>query len=174
MDYQRRPFDTRELIHRITDKRCFICEFLHRTPGYEHVEVFSTEHHVVFLDRYPTMFGKLMVAPKLHVEAVTGDFDEKGYLALQTLIYRTAEAVRQTNSPERVYILSLGSQAANAHVHWHVAPLPSGVPLQQQQYHALMHEHGAVEVKADDQAAYAAAIRRQLVETYDRSDEINS
>jgi hypothetical protein len=26
---------------------------------------------------------------------------------------------------ERMYCLSLGSQECNAHVHWHIAPLPS-------------------------------------------------
>jgi diadenosine tetraphosphate (Ap4A) HIT family hydrolase len=38
---------------------------------------------------------------------------------------------------ERLYVLSLGSQQANRHVHWHVAPLPPGVPLDEQQFAAL-------------------------------------
>ena len=38
---------------------------------------------------------------------------------------------------ERLYILSLGSQQGNRHVHWHVAPLPPGVPFEQQQFAAL-------------------------------------
>ena len=29
---------------------------------------------------------------------------------------------------ERLYLLSLGSHQGNAHVHWHIAPLPPGVP----------------------------------------------
>jgi diadenosine tetraphosphate (Ap4A) HIT family hydrolase len=53
------------------------------------------------------------------------------------VIYRVAEAVRRTALTERVFILSLGSQAANRHVHWHIAPLPTGIPLQDQQYAAL-------------------------------------
>ncbi len=41
----------------------------------------------------------------------------------------------------RMYSLSLGSQQGNSHVHWHVAPLPPGVPYEQQQFYALMSEH---------------------------------
>ena len=41
---------------------------------------------------------------------------------------------------ERLYLLALGSRQGNAHVHWHVAPLPPGVPYEKQQYAALMHD----------------------------------
>lgn len=166
MDYERQPFDTRELIKRSTTADCFICEFLKGSPGSEHVEVFSTGSHIVFLDRYPTLFGRLMVAPKRHLEDVTNDFDEAAFLSIQKLIFHTAEAVRRTLSPERVYILSLGSQAANAHVHWHIAPLPPGVPLAQQQYHALMHEYGAIETSTEEQTDYAQQIRELLIEAH--------
>ena len=84
------------------------------------------------------------------------------YLALQRFIYRIAEAVRCVLAPERVYILSLGSHAANSHVHWHVAPLPVGVPLEQQQYHALMHEHGVVATAASDVDSYVRDVRAAL------------
>ena len=30
---------------------------------------------------------------------------------------------------ERLYVLSLGSKQGNSHVHWHLAPLPPGVPF---------------------------------------------
>jgi len=36
-----------------------------------------------------------------------------------------------TQRQPRVYILSLGSQQGNKHVHWHSAPLPFGVPVEQ-------------------------------------------
>jgi len=36
--------------------------------------------------------------------------------------------------------LSLGSNQGNAHAHWHVAPLPPGVPYDRQQHRALMAE----------------------------------
>jgi histidine triad (HIT) family protein len=59
-------------------------------------------------------------------------------------------------------VLSLGSQAANAHVHRHLAPLPPGVPLAQQQYHALMHEHGVIDAPRAVVVDYAAKLRAAL------------
>jgi diadenosine tetraphosphate (Ap4A) HIT family hydrolase len=146
MSIIRKPFDTSRL--RSPDDTCFICEFISGNPTYEHFEVARTESAVAFMNKYPTVEGYVMVAPLDHREQVTGDFDIDEYLDLQTFIYEVAEAVRVVLKPERVYVLSLGSQAANSHVHWHVAPLPPGVPLEQQQYYALMHENGAID--ADD------------------------
>jgi hypothetical protein len=34
-------------------------------------------------------------------------------------------------------VLSLGSQDGNRHIHWHLAPLPPGVPFDEQQLAAL-------------------------------------
>jgi len=59
--------------------------------------------------------------------------------------------------------MSLGSQQGNSHLHWHVAPLPPGVPYEQQQFHALMTEHGVLDVTAESQTALAAAIRARLM-----------
>ena len=115
-----------------------------------------------FLSKYPTLFGYTIVAPKAHREQVTGDFSEIEYLDLQRFVYRVSEAVRVVAAPERMYVLSLGSQAANAHVHWHIAPLPEGVPLAQQQYYALMHEHGVLDVSPVDTAAFASRVAAEL------------
>ncbi|MDE2839463.1 MAG: hypothetical protein OXM03_02420, partial [Chloroflexota bacterium] len=60
---------------------------------------------------------------------------------------------------ERVYILSLGSQQGNSHVHWHIAPLPPGVPYGEQQYEALRAENGILEISYGEMAALAARIR---------------
>jgi diadenosine tetraphosphate (Ap4A) HIT family hydrolase len=92
----------------------------------------------------------------------TGDFSETEYLELQRLVFRIAQGVRQVLSPERIYILSLGSQAANSHVHWHIAPLPSGGPLEQQQYHAVMHENGVVKVTHREQLEFARKLREVI------------
>ena len=61
-----------------------------------------------------------------------------------------------------MYALSLGSQQGNAHLHWHIAPLPPGVPYRRQQFHALMAENGVLDVDDATQAALAAAIRANL------------
>lgn len=133
MPDQRYPIEIGTLHRASSTGRCFICEFLGQNPEFEHTLIDETEHAVAFLSKYPTMFGYCLVAPKRHLEQVTGDFTEAEYLELQRFIYRIGEAVRKVLAPERVYILSLGSQQANAHVHWHVAALPPGLPLAQQQ-----------------------------------------
>jgi diadenosine tetraphosphate (Ap4A) HIT family hydrolase len=61
-----------------------------------------------------------------------------------------------------VYILSLGSQAANAHVHWHVAPLPPGVPFEEQQFEALSWERGILDLSDADTAALAGRLRVEI------------
>ena len=153
---ERKPFDVERL--KPKSGTCFICEYLRGNPDYPHAEVARTGSAVAFMNRYPTLEGYVLVAPLDHLEQVTGDMTAAGYLKLQAFVYDVAEAVREIMAPERVYILSLGSQAANAHVHWHIAPLPAGVPLEQQQYHALMHEHGAIETTDAELEALAKRI----------------
>jgi hypothetical protein len=60
-------------------------------------------------------------------------------------------------------MLSLGSRQGNAHVHWHIAPLPPGVPYEEQQYNALRAEHaGYLDIPEDEQAEIAARIARAI------------
>jgi diadenosine tetraphosphate (Ap4A) HIT family hydrolase len=64
---------------------CFICAFLRGDPAYAHDEVvFEDAEHIAFLDRYPTLPGKLLVAPKRHVEHVVRDLTEPAYLDSST------------------------------------------------------------------------------------------
>jgi diadenosine tetraphosphate (Ap4A) HIT family hydrolase len=65
------------------------------------------------------------------------------YLSLQRLVYQVGEALRGELPTERLYIMSLGSQSGNRHVHWHVAPLPPGVPYAEQQFAAFSPGTGA-------------------------------
>jgi len=124
--------------------------------------VYEDEATVVFLDKYPTLYGYTLVAPREHREQATGDFTLEEYLALQRVIYRAAEAIRQEIAAERVYILTLGSQQGNAHVHWHIAPLPPGVPYGEQQLAALRWERGILKLSAEEKASLAARIRRRI------------
>jgi diadenosine tetraphosphate (Ap4A) HIT family hydrolase len=154
------PFDVSRLTRKVTN--CFICDFLNGNPRYKHHIVAETETAIAFLNRFPTLFGYVLVAPKRHYEQVTGDVEEEEYVEMQRFIYKVSETMRQLLEPERIYILSLGSQAANSHVHWHVAPLPEGVPLEQQQYHALMHENGVIEATEDELAGFAERFRNAM------------
>ncbi|WP_326822731.1 hypothetical protein [Streptosporangium sp. NBC_01756] len=60
------------------------------------------------------------------------------------MVRRVALAVEVVVPSERTYLLSLGSQQGNTHLHWHIAPLPPGAPYEEQQYHALMAENGVI------------------------------
>ena len=72
------------------------------------------------------------------------------------------EAVRQELSTERLYLMSLGSQSGNRHVHWHVAPLPPGVPYGEQQLAALSGERGVVALPDHDMADLARRLRARV------------
>jgi histidine triad (HIT) family protein/ATP adenylyltransferase len=91
---------------------------------------------------------------------VTGD--RKLFRRLTDAVHDVAEALKMTLPVERVYLMSLGSNQGNAHVHWHVAPLPPGVPYHRQQFHAVMAENGVLEVTQEEQAALAVRIRSAL------------
>lgn len=80
---------------------------------------------------------------------------------------QTGAMILGLTAPERVYILSLGSQAANAHVHWHVAPLPPDVPLEEQQYYALMHENGVIEMSDSEMSELAEKLRIKIADILD-------
>ena len=74
--------------------------------------------------------------------------------------------MREEVGAERVYLLSLGSNQGNAHVHWHVVPLPPGTPYEEQQFVALMLETvGALEIPEKEQASLAARIGRRMEES---------
>ena len=109
-------------------------------PDYPHHGVYEDAATIGFLTRYPTLLGHCLVAPKRHVEDWVHDLDETEYLALQQVVHRVALAVSAVVPTERMYSLSLRSQQGNAHLHWHIAPLPPGVPYDQQQHYALMAE----------------------------------
>ncbi|MCL2732755.1 MAG: hypothetical protein FWE15_22375, partial [Actinomycetia bacterium] len=71
-------------------------------------------------------------------------------------------AVESVCGSERTYLYSLGSQTGNAHLHWHIAALPPGVPYHQQQFHALMSENGVLDLAPAETAALATHLRTAL------------
>jgi diadenosine tetraphosphate (Ap4A) HIT family hydrolase len=117
--------------------RCFICELLAGNPEFAHHVVYEDEQAIAFLNRYPPLYGYVFVAPRKHRERVTGDFTRDEYLRLQEVVYRVGEGIRKVVPTERLYVLCLGSQQGNPHVHWHLAPLPPGIPFEEQQLAAV-------------------------------------
>src|SRR5574342_39496 len=103
----RKTFDQDEYIERIQNGPCFICEMIAGRLAGNHV-LHQDDSVIVFLNKYPVLYGYVLVAPVQHKEHVTGDFTLEEYLALQRVVYQAAEAVRQAVPTERVYILSLG------------------------------------------------------------------
>ena len=156
-----KPFDLDHYLHHIQNSPCFICEMIAGRLNNNHI-IYQDEVFIAFLNKYPTLYGYALVAPIAHKEQVTGDFTLEEYLALQRGVYQVAEAVRRAVAPERVYILSLGSQQGNKHVHWHIAPLPPGVPFEQQQLGALRVEGGVLDMAESELAALAEKIRQCL------------
>jgi len=154
----RRPLDIAAYEWRAREGPCFICQTLAGDPDYPGHLVWTDDHAIVFLAKDPPLLGTTLVAPRAHREHVTADFTLPDYLALQRLVYLVGEAVRQELPTERLYIMSVGSQQGNRHVHWHVAPLPRGVPYRQQQLAAFSLDRGAVALPDDEIADLARRI----------------
>ncbi len=157
----RRPPPELAAYMRAAHERCFICAIAAGEDNGHHI-VYEDELAIAFLNRFPTLEGYTLVAPREHREQVTGEFSAEEYLALQRAVHGVAEGVRAALKPERVYILSLGSQAANAHVHWHVAPLPAGVPFEEQQLEALSWTRGVLDLPDPEAAALADRLRAEI------------
>lgn len=158
---ERQPFDLDSYIHLIQNSPCFICEMVAGHLNGNHV-IHQDERCIVWLNKYPSLYGYALVAPIEHKEQVTGDFTLPEYLALQQSVYEVTEAVRRSVPAERVYVLSLGSQQGNSHVHWHIAPLPFKVPFKQQQLEALRAEAGILTLSESEMAILAERIRQEL------------
>lgn len=160
----RQPFDQESYVQRSQQRPCFICEILAGNPAYEHYIIYEDDSALVFLNKYPTLYGYTLVVPKRHAERVTADFTPAEYLALQGVVYRVSQAIQSVVPTERMYILSLGSQQGNRHVHWHLAPLPPGVPYKEQQLAALNLSKGVVSMTEAEKADLAMRIRRAMEE----------
>ena len=160
----RQPIDPAAYERRSRQGPCFVCQTLAGNPDYPGHFVWTDDHAVAFLARYNTLLGHTLVAPRTHREQVTADFRIQEYLALQRLVYQVGEAIRQELPTERLYILSLGSQSGNRHVHWHVAPLPPGVPYQEQQFAAFSWDRGVLALPDDDMANLAKRLGARVEE----------
>jgi diadenosine tetraphosphate (Ap4A) HIT family hydrolase len=150
------PFDLEAYKQRTREGACFICALPEDECLYDDGE------HIAFLSHYPTMPGYALVSPRRHIEHIVRDLDQDAYLRLQAVVFKVARAVEAVVPSERTYVLSLGSQQGNRHIHWHIAPLPPGTPPDEQQFHALMAENGVIPWSRKEALELAAKIRAQL------------
>lgn len=155
------PFDFARYEQRVHRDSCFICEIVVGDRD-DHFVIHRDDACIAFLARWPTLRGCTLLAPLEHRTDVVSDFTEDEYAELQRRVHRLGLAISATVPTERLYVLSLGSHTGNSHVHWHLAPLPPGVPYEQQQYAALMHENGYLDFADAEQAALAGAIAEKL------------
>jgi len=161
----RQPFDLDGYVAGIRSGPCFICEILRGNPDYAHHVFYEDAVAIAFLNRYPTLYGYTLVAPRVHREQAIVGFSRGDYHALQDVIYRVGQAIDAVLRPERLYVLSLGSQQGNAHVHWHLAPLPPGIPFEDQQFAALDMTRGLLNIGDDDMRELADRLRQAMAGT---------
>ena len=145
---------------------CFVCRMVAGEVRLPENIIYEDDRALVFLDGYPRAYSYTLVAPKEHKEQVTADFAMEEYLGLQELLYRVTEAVREEVGAERMYIYTYGSNQGNAHVHWHVVPLPPGVPYEDQQGAWASWSKGVLKIPPEEMASLARRIDRRLEQFY--------
>ena len=145
---------------------CFVCEMVNGNIRFPENVIREDEQTLVLLEAYPRAYGYTLVAPKKHREQVTADFALEEYLELQKLLYRVTEAVREEVGAERMYIYSFGSNQGNSHVHWHIVPLPPGVPYDEQQGAWASWSKGVLRIPKEEMASLAERIGRRVERIY--------
>jgi len=158
--YERYMVDWDDLHKRFQTGPCFICQIVARNPLYPAHIIYEDETVIAFLDKYPVLYGYTLVCPREHREQVTGDFTLSEYLGLQERVYRISEAVRQEVKAERVYLLTLGSQEGNTHVHWHIVPLPPGIAYREQQLYIFRRD--ILKIPEEESVSLASRIRERI------------
>lgn len=157
------PFAVEPYVERVRTGPCFVCRLVRGAPEQPEPVLHRDRLAVTFLSRPAVLPGHTLVAPVRHVEGIVADLAEDEYVALQRRVHQVGRAVSAAVPTERLYVLSLGSQQGNAHVHWHVVPLPPGVPYAEQQLALFdLGRLGVPDLAAAEQAALAAAIRDRL------------
>ncbi len=150
------------LHHKFRTQTCFVCRLVDGDRSIPRHIFYEDDRAIAFLDGFPRTYGYSLVAPKEHREQVTGEFAMEEYLGLQRLVYRVTEAVREEVGAERMYLYTFGSNQGNSHVHWHVVPLPPGVPYGQQQGNWASWSRGVLEIPPEEMASLAESIGRRV------------
>ncbi|MBU2670571.1 HIT family protein [Actinoplanes bogorensis] len=162
VEARRLAFDFEQYARRVADGPCFVCATVAGHPDYRHHVVFEDDETIAFLNREPTLLGYTLVGPKRHLESWVDDLDQAAFERFQGTVHRVARAIAGTLPTERMYSMSFGSRLGNSHLHWHLAPLPPGVPYERQQFHAVMAENGVLDVSDESQAELAREIRSRM------------
>lgn len=69
--FSSQPFDM-DAYEKRSKGPCFLCEMLAGHPDYQHHLIYEGHAAVAFLNKYPTVYGYALVAPREHREQATG------------------------------------------------------------------------------------------------------
>src|SRR5436190_989412 len=72
---------------------CFICGVIDGSGEVHHEVVYRDDTAIAFLNRYPSLYGYVLVCPIEHCTGVVRDFELDEYLALQSIVHRVGRAV---------------------------------------------------------------------------------
>jgi histidine triad (HIT) family protein/ATP adenylyltransferase len=153
----RRPMDAATYERRAREGPCFVCEVLAGNPRYPGETVWAGDDAVAFLASYNTLLGHTLVAPRVPPGAGDRRLRGRGVSGPAA-----ARLPRRRGAPARAAHRTAphhepGQPVGNQHVHWHVAPLPPGVPYDEQQFAAFSWDRGVLDLP---EAARAALARR--------------
>ena len=59
-----KAFDMDAYVERISNGPCFICEMLGGNPQYPNHIIYEDDQAVVFLNKYPTLYGHTLGSPR--------------------------------------------------------------------------------------------------------------
>lgn len=152
-----------EALHgRFQTQSCFGCRLVNGEGSLPRYVFYEGEGAIAFLDGFPRACGYSLVAPGEHREQVAADFTREEYPGLQAVVYGVAEAVREEVEAQRMYVYTFGSNEGNAHVHWHVVPLPPGVPYEERQGAWASWDKGVLEIPRREMFDLAGRIRERM------------
>ena len=101
---------------------CIFCDILAgRIDGHL---LYSDEHHVAFLDKYPIDIGHCLVIPRIHHEKIT-DMTPDAVGRIFALVPRIAAAVLEAAGADAFSVGQNNGRAAKQivpHVHIHIIP----------------------------------------------------
>ena len=158
-----RYFPDMEALHgRFRTEPWFVCRLMAGHEDLPKYVVHEDDKAVAFLDGFPWAYGYPLAAPREHREQVTADYTREEYLILQAVFYSVTEAVREEVGAERMYVYTFGSNGGNAHVHWHVVPLPPGVPYEEQQGAWASWDKGVLEMPQQEMFDLAGRIGERM------------
>lgn len=136
---------------------CFICNIVRDEQPPDDVVVYRDEVCVAFFPNFFRLRGYVLLAPLDHRIDVVDGFTEPEYLALQLRVHRLGRVISRLVPTERLYVFSFGSHQGVSHVHWHLAPLPPGVPFENQQFAAVDKPQQLI-ISAEEMATLATSI----------------